>query len=425
MDYKKIRFPYGREEIDVKIPSNNLIEVIETIDPEGVENEKAEIERSLNEPIGTEPLEDMVNPDDKVVIIISDKTRPVPNDVIVPTVLGILEKKGLGPEDIKILIALGMHKKMDQDEIISMLGEGIPKKYDVINHECFDKDRLTYIGETSDGTKIEINNHVADADLIISIGYIEPHEFTGFTGGRKSILPGVSGIDAPKWNHRVELLDNPNSKPGIIENNPIHEDMLEACDMAGLDFIINVVLNSRNEIAKAFAGDFREAHQAGVDFYKEYSQIGVKEKADIVIASLGYPVNQDLYQSLKAVFASEPLVKDDGQIIVITKCEAGIGPDLFEEWMTTVSSFEEFSPKIKEEGYSPKIDHCYLLANILKDFDVIVVSPHPTLEKMDVLESVKKPSEAIDIALKRMGEDAKIIAVPYSTRVIVECYRQK
>ena len=421
MEYQRIKFPYGRDEIEIKIGVGNLIGVLIGEDPKGVNNEREEIDRSLREPIGSEPLGNMVSPDDKVALIISDKSRPVPNKLIVTSILDILEKERVPRGNIKIIIALGMHQKMSDNEIISLLGDEIVNAYDVHNHECFDKDCLTFIGITPNGTKVEINDLVAEADIVISTGYIEPHEFAGFTGSRKSILPGVSGIDALKWNHRIELLDDPNAKPGILENNPVHEDMLEACGMVGLDFITNVVLNSQNEIARAFSGDFKRAHEEGVEFYKKYSKIEVKEKADIVIASLGYPTNKDLYQSLKAVIAAEPLIKDGGQIILLAKCEDGLGPDLFEEWMTTVSSPEEFIPRIEKEGYSPKIDNCYLLAKILRKADVIVVSPHPHVRKINILEAVSDGHEALRIALERMGNDAKIIAMPYSTRLLVKC----
>ena len=419
MDRQRIKFPYGRCEIEIEIPSENFIGVLKSIDPPGVNDQRAEIDRSLKEPIGTETMGRMVSPGDKIALIISDKSRPVPNNVIVASLLDVLEKEKVARRNIKIIVALGMHQKMSENEIISMLGADIVKSYDVRNHDCFDKDGLTFIGSTPDGTKVKINNLVAEADFVISTGYIEPHEFAGFTGGRKSIFPGVSGIEAIKWNHRIEMLENRNAKPGILDNNPIHEDMLNACGMVGLDYIVNVVLNSRNEIARCFSGDYKKAHEAGVAFFKKYSKIEVSEKADIVITSLGYPTNRDLYQSLKAVFAVEPLIKDGGCIILPAQCEDGLGPDLFEEWMTSVSFSEEFTSKIEQEGYSPKIDHCYLLAKILKKASIIVVSSHPRVKEIDFLESVCDIEQALSIAFQRMGKDAKIIATPYSTRLLV------
>ena len=419
MDRQRIKFPYGRSELEVEVPSENFMGVLKSIDPPGVNDERAEIERSLKEPIGTETIGKMVSPSDKIALIISDKSRPVPHNLIVPSLLDVLEKAQVARRNIKIIVALGMHQKMSKNEMISMLGADIVKAYDVRNHDCFDQDGLTFIGTTPGGTKVEINKLVAEADFVISTGYIEPHEFAGFTGGRKSILPGVSGIETIKWNHRIEMLENRKAKPGILDNNPIHEDMLYACGMVGLDYIVNVVLNSRNEIARCFSGDYKKAHEAGVAFFEKYSKIEVSEQADIVITSLGYPTNRDLYQSVKAVFAVEPLIKDGGCIILPAKCEDGLGPDLFEEWMTTVSFPEEFFSKIEQEGYSPKIDHCYFLAKILKKAHLIVVSSHPRVKDIDFIESVGDIEQALSIAFQRTGKDAKIMATPYSTRLLL------
>lgn len=417
----RVVFPYGERKTGIKIPRINLSKIVKIDEPAALSEDINEISKAIQNPINSEPLRNLLKRNSKVAIIISDITRPVPNNKIVPCILDELNKVSIPLDNITIVVATGMHRANTDDELKSMLGKEVFKTIKVINHNAFRSDNLTFLGKTPSGTLIEINNVVAEADIKIAIGYIEPHEFAGFTGGRKSILPGVSGVATINRNHRPEMIDHPRAKIGIIEKNPIHEDMVECARIVGLDFIVNVVLNSKNEIVRIFAGDFFDAHIEGVEYYKKYATIEIDEQADIVITALGYPLDRDLYQSIKGVIAAEPFVKKDGIIILITESRDGFGPGSFGKWMTTTNSIDEINYEIIKKGYSPEIDHCYILAKILKKLKIIIVSENPLISSIKFSDRLKKTNsieKALKVAFAEKGHNSSIICLPYATKII-------
>jgi len=412
-----VRMPYGRGFINLKIPTRNLQEICIPKEQCGLVDEEKEIEVALRNPIKKPPLSTLIDSRDKVVIIIDDITRPTPSYKIIPAILNELPVPN---ENITIIVATGLHRKNTEDELKIILGRDILNKVKVVNHDAFNKKGLVYIGKTSRGTELEINKLVMDADRIITTGHIEPHEFAGFTGGRKSILPGVAGADSINNNHRLENLDHPKAKIGILEGNPIHEDMLEAAKMVDVDFMVNVVLNSKKRITKVVAGDILEAHKCGVEFYRKYAQVEIGEPADIVITSSGYPGDINFYQSVKLIVAAEPFVKEGGIIILLAECEAGFGTDLFYEWMTSFSAPNDVVDRIKREGYHADLDHCYLLGRILEKSDIVVVSPQRSIHKIKkpLIKTTTSPDEAITAALNKKGKGATILVLPYAHRLI-------
>ncbi len=416
MEAKVVRMPYGRGFINLKIPARNLQEIRIPKEPRLADEEK-EIKAALRNPIKKPPLYSLINSRDKVAIVVDDITRPTPSYKIIPAILNELPVPN---KNIRIIVATGLHRKNTEDELEVMLGRGVLNKVRVVNHDAFNKEGLVYVGKTSRGTELEINKLVMDADRIITTGHIEPHEFAGFTGGRKSILPGVAGANSITHNHRLENLDHPRAKIGILEGNPIHEDMIEAAKMVDVDFIVNVVVNNRKEIIKVVAGDFVEAHAEGVDFYKKHYQVKVDEPADIVIVSSGYPWDVDFYQSIKLMVSAEPFVKEGGIIILLAECEAGFGTDLFYEYMSSFSTPSDIIDRIKKEGYRADLDHCYLLARILEKSDIIVVSPKRSIHmiKKSLIKTTPSPHEAITTALNKKGKDATVLALPYAHRLI-------
>jgi nickel-dependent lactate racemase len=409
--------PYGKGFIHLKTPAKNLLEICIPKEPRGLANEEKEIELALRNPIKKPPLSTLLDSRDKVAIIIDDITRPTPSYKIIPA---ILDELPIPNENVTILVATGLHRKNTEEELKVMLGHDVLSKVRVINHDALDEKELVYVGKTSRGTELEINKLVINADKIITTGHIEPHEFAGFTGGRKSILPGVSGIDTINVNHGPKMLDHPRARIGILDGNPIHEDMVEAAKIAGVDFIVNVVLNSRKKIAKVVAGDLMEAHLEGVKFCERYACTGINQLGDIVIASSGYPSDINLYQSFKSIVAAENFVKEGGIIILLAECRDGVGSSLFYEWLKTSTSADDIIERIQMKGYCADIDHCYLLSRILRRNEIIIVSSHPSIRKINkmLMRTTRSPKSALRVALKERGEKAAIIALPYATRII-------
>jgi nickel-dependent lactate racemase len=317
-----------------------------------------------------------------------------------------------------------MHRSNTEAELELMLGREVLKKVKVVNHNAFDKENLLYVGETSKNTPIWVNKIVFDADVKILTGFIEPHEFAGFTGGRKSILPGVSGIITIDKNHGPEMLNHPKARIGILDGNPINEDMVEAAKMVGVNFIVNVILNSWKKIAKVVAGDLIKAHLIGVKFYEQYGRVKVGEPANIVVASAGYPLDINLYQSVKSLVAAEAFVKKNGVIILFAECVEGVGHQSFFECLKRSTSAEDMLENVNElvkmNTHVAELDHCYLLARILKKCKVIVVSSNPLVKEIseNLIITTESPKKALSMALKWEGKSASITVLPYATRII-------
>jgi nickel-dependent lactate racemase len=425
MDALTVRFPFGKSEIKMKLPLKNL-RVVLPKDPPALQNENQEIRAALLKPIESDFLGEIVNSQSRVALLVSDITRPVPNRKIVPLILNELKKGSICADKITIVVATGMHRSNTEAELELILGREVLKKVKVVNHNAFDKENLIYVGETSKNTPFWVNKIVFDADVKILTGYIEPHEFAGFTGGRKSILPGVSGIATIDKNHGPEMLNHPKARIGILDGNPIHEDMVEAAKMVGVDFIVNVVLNSRKKIAKVVAGDLIKAHLMGVKFYEQYGRVKAREAADIVVASVGYPLDINLYQSVKSLVATEAFAKKNGVIILLAECVEGVGHHSFFECLKRSTSAEDMlenvDKMVKMGMHVAELDHCYLLARILKKCKVIVVSSSPLVKEIsqNLIITTESPKEALNMALKWEGRSASITVLPHAPRIIPE-----
>ncbi|MEM2704014.1 MAG: nickel-dependent lactate racemase [Candidatus Bathyarchaeia archaeon] len=423
MNTLAVSFPFGNSRVSVKLPKRNL-RVLVPQDPPALRDEDQEIQKVLLKPIKSSFIREIVSPQNRVVLLVSDITRPVPNRKVVPPILRELRKASVSKDKITIIVATGMHRSNTRAELKLMLGEEVLRKVRVVNHNAFDEESLVYVGKTSRNTPLSINKLVFDADVKILTGYIEPHEFAGFTGGRKSILPGVSGINTIDRNHSPAMLFHPKARIGVLRGNPIHEDMVEAAKMVGVDFILNVVLNSENKIVKVVAGDLIKAHLAGVKFYEKYGKVEIDEPADIVIASSGYPLDINLYQSVKSLVTAEAFVKENGVIILLAECIEGVGHHSFLECLKHSTSpadmLKNIEKMVEKNVHIAELDHCYLLARILRKCKVIVVSPNPLVREINenLIATAKSPMAALNMALRLTGEDSSIVALPHATRTI-------
>ena len=285
-------------------------------------------------PEGTKPLRELAKGKNRVVLLASDHTRPVPSRLIVPEMLREIREGNPGA-DITILIATGCHRGSTKEELLAKFGEEIIKKEKIEVHDC-DRSEMKELGNLPSGQRLIINRLAAEADLLVSEGFIEPHFFAGFSGGRKSVLPGAAAREVVLGNHNGAFIADPHARTGILENNRIHEDMVWAARAAGLAFIVNVVLNGSREVICAVAGDPEAAHEKGCAFLKGLCGVKLSEQApsaadsDIVITSNGgWPLDQNVYQAVKGMTAAEAVVKQDGVIIMASECSDGCGGDVF------------------------------------------------------------------------------------------------
>jgi nickel-dependent lactate racemase len=291
----------------------------------GLTDEAEALRQALRNPIGSPSLREVIKAEDTVAIVFSDLTRPVPNSRILPVLLEELSHVPKG--NITLINALGMHRPNTPDELREMLGERILSEYTVVQHEAHDKEHLVNLGVDSLGHEVWVNKEYINADKRILTGFIEPHFFAGFSGGPKSVLPGISGADLVMANHSAKQVGSPMATWGVTEGNPVHNEIREVAGMTKPSFILNVALNKDKEITAVFAGDIWQAHKEGTEFVRRTAMIPVDEPFDIVITTnSGYPLDLNLYQAVKGMTAALQVVKEGGAIISAAECCNGI-PD--------------------------------------------------------------------------------------------------
>lgn len=412
--------PYGKSEICVRIPTRNFLGSIEPVEKPGVSDTRAEIEKALREPIGSKTLSDIVNPEHKVAIVVDDATRPAPSNLMVPPLLDELNMAGVKEENVTIIFGCGTHRAVTHEEAVRLLGEDVLNRVKVISHDYKAED-LVYLGKTGKhGTKVYLNRIFAEADTKILTGDVCFHYYAGYGGGRKSVLPAVSGEEAIKHNHAMLL--HPQAKTGVLEGNPIHEDMVEAAKLAKVDFIVNVVINSEGEIVKAFAGDLEQAFYEGVKLVDEMYRVQVDRKADIVVVSPGgHPADVNLFQAYKGVNNALEVVKRGGVIILVAECPEGHGNQVFYDWMVRFKDLRAVEREIKRRfvlgGHK-----AYYLMKALRKVQIILVSSMPDYYASNVfkLKTARAVNDALNEAFNIAGKKAKVWAMPYGNFTLPE-----
>lgn len=320
----RVKLAYGKEGLWVELPDENVT-VLEPTFVAGLPDEAVAIEAALNAPRGTPPLRDLVGPHDTVAVVFSDLTRPMPNHRVLPVLLAQLDH--VPREKIVLINALGTHRPNTREELAGMLGREILEGYRVVQHDAWDEDRLVPVGETRFGHRVSVNREYMEATVKILTGFIEPHFFAGFSGGPKAVLPGLADIGAILGNHGAEMIGHPQATWGVTEGNPVWEEIREVAARTEPTFLLNVTLNKHKEITGVFAGDVWQAHRAGVAFAKRTAMVPVPAPFDIVITTnSGYPLDLNLYQTVKGMSAAAQIVKEGGSIIAAAECWDGI-PD--------------------------------------------------------------------------------------------------
>lgn len=317
----EVMLAYGKNGLSINVPEQTRI--VEPNFLELPENDHELVLQALRNPIGTKPLKEMVKSTDKVVIVISDITRPTPNHKLVPWILEELPHVPL--ENVSIINGLGTHRDQTREELVEMLGETIVDSVRIINHHCHEKAELTHLGTSSFGCDVYLNKEYVEADFKIVTGFIEPHFFAGFSGGPKGIMPGIAGIETILTFHNARMIGDPMATWGILDKNPLQEMTREVNNFCKPDFLLNVALNGNKEITNVFAGELTEAHAVGCAYVKEHAMIKCAERYDVVITTnAGYPLDQNLYQAVKGMDAARMIVKQGGTIICAAECSEGM-----------------------------------------------------------------------------------------------------
>lgn len=405
--------PYGKTEVCARIPTRNFLGMIEPKEKPGVADPRVEVERVLNDPVGTKRLSETAKAGDRAAIVVDDATRATPSYLMVPPILDELNKAGVKDEDITVIFGCGTHRPVTPEEMKTLVGEETLERVKTISHDCRTKD-MVYIGKTKTlGTKVYVNKIFAEADIRILTGDVGLHYYAGYGGGRKSVLPAISGIGAIQRNHASIL--HLKARTGILEGNPVHEDMVEAARLAKPDFILNIVTNSKGELVRAFAGDLEKAHVEGVRLVDEMYKVPVERRAKIVVVSPGgHPFDIDLYQAYKGVDCALKAVKKGGVIIWVAECPEGHGNQVFYEWMTKFKELKQMETEVKRR-FKIGGHKAYYLMKALQKVKIILVSSLPDYYAANVfkLKTAKAVNDALNNAFNIAGKDAKVWVMPH------------
>jgi len=416
-----VKLAYGRSGLEVAVPDD--AEVVVPIFPPGVPDEAEAIKDAIRNPVDSIPLNEMASPGKTVVIVHTDITRATPNDRILPVLIDELYSAGIRREDITLLNGLGTHRPQTDDELRAMLGDDLVDTYRCLQHDCYDDTNLIPLGRTALGHPVRINRHYLESDIRILTGFIEPHFFAGYSGGPKAVLPSLAGTESVFTNHGLGMIADSNATWGVVDGNPIWEEMREVALMTDPSFLLNVSLNSERQITGVFAGDMLAAHAKGCAFVKATAMVGVAEPFDIVLTTnSGYPLDQNLYQSVKGLSAASKIVKEKGSVIIAAACEDGL-PDhgQYAALLRKAGSVRGVLEMISLPGFSVQDQwQVQIQAQIQEKAEVYVYSHHLSDDQITgaLFTPTRDISDTIQKLQARYGTGARVCVLPEGPQTI-------
>ena len=412
-----MKLKYGKKEVQLPIQDKNIIKILNPEKQEVLLNPENKLKELLKNPIGCPSLRELIfqKKASKILIIVNDITRPTPYEIILPPLLDELHQIGIKKENIIFMVATGIHRSNSQEEIKEIFGKNIFSAYKFINHDC-DNPRHKDLGKLKSGNKLWVDPIVSDIDFIITTGVVVPHYFAGFSGGRKSILPGICGRKTIEANHAQMV--HADSRAGNLKGNPVHQEMQEAAEKVGVDFNINVVTDENHKIVEIVAGKLLTSWQQGVEICKKIYLCPIKKKAEVVIASAGgYPKDINVYQAQKALENACHTVKPGGTIILLAECAEGYGEATFEKWIEEASNPDDIINRLKRKfvlgGHK-----AYAIARVTKEVEVILISSLP-MRKVQKLFCIpmKDITQALNYVEEKYGRDYQSYILPSGNAV--------
>jgi lactate racemase len=409
------RIDYGRDGLDVELPPGVDFQVAEAPRPTPLADPVGAVRAAIERPIGAPPLREIARGKRDAAVVISDKTRPVPNGIVLAPLLEVLEECGIPRQRIEIIVGTGLHRPNTAEELVEMTSREIVARYRIRNHVARDTAAHRHLGHTARGTDIWVDTGYLDADLKVVTGLIEPHLMAGYSGGRKGVVPGLAGVDMMRTLHGPAMLED-HLGPGILDGNPFHAELVEIARRAGVDFLVNVGIDRDRRLTGVFAGDLEAAHLAGVAVVERHVRIDVDRPADVVIASAGgYPLDATFYQAIKGLIATLNVVKRGGTIILAAQVSEGIGSAEFQRLLAELTDNDAFMSKITQPGFFT-IDQWMAqhLCQVLRKADVVVVSAALDLGAFPRLPIARAASveAALERALQRHGKQARVLMLP-------------
>ncbi len=409
----KINVPYGKGSVEVKVPDGSTVSL--PCQLERVHDVSAEIRRAMAEPIGSPALRMIASGRRDAVVVINDITRPAPSREMLAAILDELRDAGVPETTVTVVIATGNHRPNSPDEIESMIGEDFARRLRVVNHACEDAATLTTMAAAGVDVPVRINSHVARASLRILTGLIAPHQAAGYSGGRKSLTPGVAALETIAKQHSFPIRPY-NPAMGWMKGNPFHEVAVKVARAVGIDFILNVVKNCRGEVVHAVAGELEAAHEAGVAICEKSWVTSFSRKYDVVIVTPGgFPRDIDLHQAQKAMSTAELVAADSGVIVLLAECPDGIGK--FAPWLKGAASPQAVIDRFTREGFTREhSSKAFMCARTLARHPVVVSCSGIGRQDLEAMffRYAPSPQEAINAALELKGGDSSVLILPYA-----------
>jgi nickel-dependent lactate racemase len=417
------RIPYGQTILEFSLPAMMRADIVASRPFEPVQDVPGAILEALGAPIGSAPLCEIAAPGNRVCIVFTDITRSSPDHLLVPALLRELEKAGVRDEDITLLCGIGMHRASTQAEKIVKLGADVVGRYRVIDNEPQNPLVLVDLGVTTGGVPVQVHRAAVEADLLIATGIVEPHQYAGYSGGRKTLAVGAAGEALIAHTHGPAFVDHPGTRLGRIDGNPFHVATTEAARRAGLRFILNVVLDDEKRILRVTAGEPELAFQDLVAFAKSVYEVPIPQQYDIAIAGVGFPKDSNLYQASRApsylYFAPTPVVRPGGFLIVPARCEegagSGIGEQRFLAAMRDAPDVKFILDDARRNGYPPGQQRAFVMAKVLEQALVVIVgSECPDVVTACKMTPVATMEQALDLASRELGPACDVLIVPHA-----------
>ena len=417
------RVPYDKTEIEFELPPgmNGTVAVSKSLPP--IEDVPAAVRAALAEPVNSPPVRKLAKAGDKVCIAFTDITRAAPDHLLVPPLLAELEAAGVRDEDITLLCGIGMHRPSTPEEKVVKLGQAVVECYRVVDNEPQNPAALIDLGTTESGIPLSVNRIAYEADLLLATGIVEPHQYAGYSGGRKTLSVGAAGEAMIAYTHGPQMIDHPGTRLGKIEGNPFHEAVTEAARRAGLRFIVNVVMDDKKRVVAVRAGETEAAFAELVGIARSIYEVPVPQQYDVAVGGVGYPKDANLYQTSRAAsylfFAPTPVLRPGGFFIIPARCQEGagdgVGEQRFLEKMRSAVDMPSLLDDLRRTGYPPGAQRAFVMAKVLEQNDVIIVGS----ETPDVVRDAKMipaadMDEAFRFAADKLGPNLDVLIVPHA-----------
>jgi lactate racemase len=423
MDSQKYQVPYSKSTLTFSLPPTMRATVVVSQPTEPVKDEVCAVQEALAHPIGSPPLRDFARPDDQVCIVFTDITRSSPDYLLVPAILAELEKAGVRDEKVTLLCGTGMHRPSTLAEKKAKLGDTVLARYHVIDNEPQNPATLVDLGYTANGVPVLLHRAAVEANLLIATGIVEPHQYAGYSGGRKTLAVGAAGESLIAYTHGPAFVDHPGTRLGRVDGNPFHAAVTEAARLAGLRFILNVVLDDDKRILKVAAGEPELAFQELVSFARSVYEVTIPSQFDIAIGGVGFPKDANLYQASRApsylYFAPVPVIRQGGYFIIPARCEEGAGDGVGEQRflaaMRDAPSIQAILDDARQNGYPPGQQRAFVMAKVLEQARVIIVgSECPELVSACKMIHCATMQAALELAAKELGASCNVLIVPHA-----------